>query len=44
MIIGPKVRRFIDVPATEKKIEATCKVMGGNDWECWIEQLLALDV
>jgi enoyl-[acyl-carrier protein] reductase/trans-2-enoyl-CoA reductase (NAD+) len=31
-------------PATEKEIEATCKVMGGEDWERWIDQLLAADV
>ncbi|MDR0741024.1 MAG: trans-2-enoyl-CoA reductase family protein [Puniceicoccales bacterium] len=31
-------------PATEEEIEATRKVMGGEDWERWIEQLLAADV
>jgi enoyl-[acyl-carrier protein] reductase/trans-2-enoyl-CoA reductase (NAD+) len=31
-------------PATEEEIEATCKVMGGEDWERWVDQLLAADV
>jgi enoyl-[acyl-carrier protein] reductase/trans-2-enoyl-CoA reductase (NAD+) len=31
-------------PATEEEIEATCKVMGGEDWERWIDQLLAANV
>lgn len=31
-------------PATEEEIEATRKVMGGEDWERWIDQLLAADV
>ncbi|MDR1591006.1 MAG: trans-2-enoyl-CoA reductase family protein [Puniceicoccales bacterium] len=31
-------------PATELEIEATCKVMGGEDWERWVDQLLAADV
>ncbi|MDR1303560.1 MAG: trans-2-enoyl-CoA reductase family protein [Puniceicoccales bacterium] len=30
--------------ATEEEIEATRKVMGGEDWERWIDQLLAADV
>jgi len=28
-------------PATEEEIEATVKVMGGEDWERWMEQLEA---
>ncbi|MDR1435435.1 MAG: trans-2-enoyl-CoA reductase family protein [Puniceicoccales bacterium] len=31
-------------PATDGEIEATRKVMGGEDWERWIDQLLAADV
>ncbi|MDR3317569.1 MAG: trans-2-enoyl-CoA reductase family protein [Puniceicoccales bacterium] len=31
-------------PATEEEIEATQKVMGGEDWERWIDQLLAANV
>jgi len=31
----------VDVePATEEEIEATVKVMGGEDWELWIRRLL----
>ncbi|MDR0417852.1 MAG: trans-2-enoyl-CoA reductase family protein [Puniceicoccales bacterium] len=37
------VEIFID-PATEEEIEATCKVMGGEDWERWIDQLLGANV
>jgi enoyl-[acyl-carrier protein] reductase/trans-2-enoyl-CoA reductase (NAD+) len=31
-------------PATDEEIEATRKVMGGEDWERWMDQLLAADV
>ncbi|MDR0590640.1 MAG: trans-2-enoyl-CoA reductase family protein [Puniceicoccales bacterium] len=31
-------------PATEEEIEATRKVMGGEDWERWIDRLFAADV
>lgn len=31
-------------PATEEEIEATVKVMGGEDWEAWINALKAADV
>ena len=31
-------------PATEEEIEATKKVMGGEDWERWIDQLLEAGV
>jgi enoyl-[acyl-carrier protein] reductase/trans-2-enoyl-CoA reductase (NAD+) len=31
-------------PATDEEIDATCKVVGGEDWERWIDQLLAADV
>jgi enoyl-[acyl-carrier protein] reductase/trans-2-enoyl-CoA reductase (NAD+) len=31
-------------PATEDEIEATRKVMGGDDWMRWIDQLLAAEV
>ncbi|MDR2200718.1 MAG: trans-2-enoyl-CoA reductase family protein [Puniceicoccales bacterium] len=31
-------------PATEEEIEGTCKVMGGEDWERWVDQLLAANV
>lgn len=31
-------------PATEEEIDATVKVMGGEDWEAWIEALKAADV
>ncbi|MDR2812938.1 MAG: trans-2-enoyl-CoA reductase family protein [Puniceicoccales bacterium] len=31
-------------PATEEEIEATRRVMGGEDWERWMDQLLAADV
>lgn len=31
-------------PATEEEIEATVKVMGGEDWEVWINALKAADV
>ena len=31
-------------PASEEEIAATVKVMGGEDWEDWIEQLSAADV
>ena len=30
-------------PATEEEIEATVKVMGGEDWEDWIDALKAAD-
>lgn len=30
-------------PATEEEIEATVKVMGGEDWKLWIEALKAAD-
>ncbi len=30
-------------PATEEEIEATVKVMGGEDWEAWIDALKAAD-
>lgn len=30
-------------PATEEEIEATVKVMGGEDWELWIDALKAAD-
>lgn len=30
-------------PATEEEIEATVKVMGGEDWEAWIDALRAAD-
>lgn len=30
-------------PATEEEIEATVKVMGGEDWEMWIDALKAAD-
>lgn len=30
-------------PATEEEIEATIKVMGGEDWEAWIDALKAAD-
>ena len=30
-------------PATEDEIEATVKVMGGEDWELWIDALKAAD-
>lgn len=31
-------------PATEEEIEATVKVMGGEDWEAWIDAMKAADV
>ncbi|MGN0687632.1 MAG: enoyl-ACP reductase FabV [Oscillospiraceae bacterium] len=31
-------------PATEEEIDATVKVMGGEDWELWIDALKAADV
>ncbi len=31
-------------PATEEEIEATVKVMGGEDWEAWINALKSADV
>ncbi len=31
-------------PATPEEIEATVKVMGGEDWEAWIDALRAADV
>jgi enoyl-[acyl-carrier protein] reductase/trans-2-enoyl-CoA reductase (NAD+) len=31
-------------PATEEEIEATRKVMGGEDWERWMDQLIEADV
>ena len=31
-------------PATEEEITATVKVMGGEDWEAWIDALKAADV
>lgn len=31
-------------PATDEEIEATVKVMGGEDWEAWINALKAADV
>ncbi|MDE7228957.1 MAG: trans-2-enoyl-CoA reductase family protein [Oscillospiraceae bacterium] len=31
-------------PATDEEIEATVKVMGGEDWEAWIDALKAADV
>lgn len=31
-------------PATPEEIEATIKVMGGEDWELWIDALKAADV
>lgn len=30
-------------PATDEEIEATVKVMGGEDWEAWIDALKAAD-
>ncbi len=30
-------------PATEEEIEATVKVMGGEDWEAWLDALKAAD-
>lgn len=30
-------------PATEEEIEATVKVMGGEDWDAWIDALRAAD-
>ena len=30
--------------ATEEEVEATCKVMGGEDWERWVEALEEADV
>lgn len=30
-------------PATEEEVEATVKVMGGEDWEAWIDALKAAD-
>ena len=30
-------------PATEEEIESTVKVMGGEDWEAWIDALKAAD-
>ncbi|MGN0650567.1 MAG: enoyl-ACP reductase FabV [Oscillospiraceae bacterium] len=30
-------------PATQEEIEATVKVMGGEDWEAWIDALKAAD-
>lgn len=31
-------------PANEKELEATIKVMGGEDWELWIDALLKADL
>ncbi len=31
-------------PATAADVEATVKVMGGEDWELWIDQLLAAEL
>lgn len=31
-------------PATDEEIEATVKVMGGEDWEAWIDALKSADV
>lgn len=31
-------------PATQDEIDATIKVMGGEDWKLWIDALLAADV
>lgn len=31
-------------PASDEEIEATVKVMGGEDWEAWIDALKAADV
>jgi enoyl-[acyl-carrier protein] reductase/trans-2-enoyl-CoA reductase (NAD+) len=35
-----KVRNVTAEPATEKEIEQTIKVMGGEDWMLWIKRLL----
>ena len=39
-----QIREITIEPATEEEIEATKKVMGGEDWERWIDQLLAAGV
>lgn len=31
-------------PATQSEMDSTIKVMGGEDWQMWIEQMLAADV
>lgn len=43
--IGTKqlIEKTVDV-ATEKDIEGTIKVMGGEDWQLWIEALQAADL
>ncbi|MBN1686326.1 MAG: trans-2-enoyl-CoA reductase family protein [Spirochaetales bacterium] len=40
--LDPETRQIIDFhqdPATEEEIESTVKVMGGEDWQRWIEFL-----
>ena len=38
-----EVRDIVLEPATEEETAATVQVMGGEDWEWWIEALLAAD-
>ena len=35
---------FTIEPATAEETEATIKVMGGEDWEMWIDALKSADV
>lgn len=37
------IEKTVDV-ATDKDIEGTIKVMGGEDWQCWIDTLLEADI
>ena len=39
-----EITEFSVDPASDEEIEATIKVMGGEDWKLWIERLLAAGV
>lgn len=39
-VANGEVSQFAIEPATEQEIESTIKVMGGEDWQLWIEELL----
>lgn len=42
-LIKNELQEITIEPATEEEIEATVKVMGGEDWEAWIDALKAAD-
>ncbi|HUX22092.1 MAG TPA: enoyl-ACP reductase FabV [Spirochaetia bacterium] len=43
-IMSGEIKEFTIEPATEEEINATRKVMGGEDWELWVDALLKAGV